>query len=480
MPDRAGPRPRSDTLRPMRAFLRPRASLPALLLALLAAGCAETRAARPDVLLISVDTLRPDRLACYGGDERVGAALCDLARTGTRFVWAFAAAPATAPSIASLLTSQYPSEHGVSEFARTTLAEEAVSVAELLRDAGYATAAFVSNPVLDRRRRFDQGFDVYDQEMTRSERNRPGFREREAAATTRAALAWARSAPRPWFLWVHFQDPHGPYEPPGAARRRDPEGGQPLPRLDDHSGYGGIPAYQVLPGLSTVEAYEQRYVDEIRYLDVHLGLLVAGLDALGAPPFVALTADHAEAFGEDGYYFAHGHSLGLDQIRVPLLVRPTTLSEARVSTLPVTTLDVAPTLLAAAGVPLPPGLRGRPLPLRLGEEAAAEPRSFFAEHRLRQAVVVGRSYYASDRAGLDAPRADRISGGALRPLPPRTARLGEEGEPAPYVRARAEIARAFEAELARLPRLAGATAPAGDETLDAATREALRALGYLE
>jgi arylsulfatase len=245
--------------------------------------------------------------------------LCSLADGGIRFEWAFSTAPYTAPSIASILTGLYPSVHGVRQSAVSYLREEFDTLPELLRAAGYETAAFISNPVLERSHRLDQGFGVFDQEMPREERNRPGVVERVAQSATDAALAWAQiAAEPPWFMWVHFQDPHGPYEPPDASMGYDEKGGTRLPVLEtDHSGLGGIPSYQALPGLFTREAYERRYADEIRYLDGHLKRLVEGLDALGDPPAVLVTADHGEAFGEDGYYFAHGHSVGLDQIRVP-------------------------------------------------------------------------------------------------------------------------------------------------------------------
>ena len=197
---------------------------PALLAALLAAGCGgET--APPNLLLVSVDTLRADRLACYGGPPDVGTALCGVAERGSRFEWAFSTAPSTSPSVASLLTSQWVPQHRVSQNLATVLPDEAVSVAEVLRDAGYTTAAFVSNPMLARRRRLDQGFVHYDASMTRRERNRGTYSERDALSTTDAVLTWAHEqATPPWFVWVHFQDPHGPYDPPGAARPHDAPG----------------------------------------------------------------------------------------------------------------------------------------------------------------------------------------------------------------------------------------------------------------
>jgi arylsulfatase len=436
-------------------------------------------AAGPELLLVTIDTLRADALACYGGAADVGRAVCAVGDAGIRYQWAFSTAPSTAPAIASILTSRYPDGHGVSQFATTTLPEDIPTLAQVLRQAGYATGAFVSNPVLRKRRRLDRGFDVYDDEMTRAERNRPALREREAEAATDAALAWARAARPPRFLWVHYQDPHGPYAPPGAARaaarpRPRRSGGPVLPVLRDHSGKGGIPAYQRLRGLRRVEDYAERYRDEIRYLDGHFARLLAGPLGAERPLAVLVTADHGEAFGEDGYYFAHGHSVGLSQLRVPLLWRPAEVTPPGVVRTAVSTLDVAPTLLAAAGVPIPPAFRGRPLPL--AEPPDSPPRAVFSEHRARAAVVAGDRYFARDRVPIGPAEPDRISGGLLEPLPPRGAVLPESdalpGYRPPVDAETQTLERLLEAHLER-----HATRPPESS---GAEQEELRALGYLE
>jgi arylsulfatase len=442
-------------------------------------GCASGGDERPCLLLITVDTLRPDRLACYGGDPEVGTGICAIANQGTRFVWSFSPAPSTAPSIASILTSRWPSSHGVTQFATTALSEQARTLAEYLSDAGYDTAAFVSNPVLQRGRHLEQGFAIYDDRMTRREPNRPELQEREAGEVTDAALAWLRVARRPWFLWIHYQDPHGPYAPPHATRRRDPPDASLLPLLKDHSGYQGIPAYQALPGLRSLEAYEQRYRDEIRHLDLHVARMVAGADALGPRPWVVLTADHAEAFGEDGYYFAHGHSVGVDQIRVPLLVRPAEPGPGWVSTRPVSGVDVAPTLLRAAGIPVPQIFQGEPLPIRAADEGAGL-RTLVAEHRARAAVVVGSTYYARDRRPLAPGTPDEITGGVLLPLPPRLAQLPADGRLPEYRSAAPESAARLESLLARVLGSSAEAEPSETPQLTETEREALSALGYLE
>jgi arylsulfatase A-like enzyme len=454
---------------------------------LLACGaCAgEPEAPPPNLLLITIDTLRADRLSCYGGETGVGDAICRIADTGTRYIWAFSTAPYTAPSIASVLTSQYAFEHGVRESAVSYLADDAISVAEVLKARGYTTAAFVSNPVLDRSRQLTQGFDVYDQRMTRRERNRKGFAEREAKATTDAAVAWAEvGAEQPWFLWVHFQDPHGPYEPPDpASPRTEAANSTVLAPLSDDSGFGGIPSYQRLPRIFDFQSYSQRYTDEIQYLDPHVGRLVDRLDELGRPPAVLLTSDHGEAFGEDDYYFAHGHSVGLDQIRVPLLWRPPVPGPPGVWDSPVSTIDIAPTLLRIAGLELPDSYRGVVLPTTSGTGSTNRP--IFAEHNRRAAVIVGRTYYARDRETVLPGTLDRMSGGSLRSLPARTAELTVGGDPTPYRLGFALPGSNRGSSLEDL--LAGfidrgkvSAAGAAHDSTDPEQRERLRALGYAD
>lgn len=452
-----------------------------LALVALLAGCADSR---PNLLLVTIDTLRADRLECYGGPPGIGRRLCELGTEGTRFEWAFSTAPSTSPSVASLLTSLHVPDHRVTQNLESTLPDEALSVAEVLREAGYATAAFVSNPMLHRVRRMDQGFDVYDHRMRRREPNRPGYAERNAAETTQAALAWARTKPpEPWFLWVHYQDPHGPYLPPGTGPVRDPENGRQLPVLENESGRGGIPRYQALPGLASPEAYEQLYRAEIAQLDVQFEALVQGLDALGAPPAILVTADHGEAFGEDGYWFAHGHSAGIDQVRVPLLFRPAPGSRGKgVAPEPVSLVDVAPTLLALAGAEAPPAFAGRALAVHAGDAPAAD-RPLFVEASRQAAVVVGRDYYARDRnPGATASSEGRAWGDENPALPARTTTLRPGGTAARYETVTtppAPLEDALAAYLAEHP--PPGTPPADDRArgeIPGALRDQLRALGY--
>lgn len=444
----------------------------AVWLALLAGCSVQDTPRRPDLLLVTVDTLRADALECYGGAADTGRELCALGDRGVRYEWAFSPAPSTAPAIASILTSRYPRDHGLTQFATTWLDRELLTLAEILAEAGYATAAFVSNPVLEPTRQLDQGFGVYDITLTRREPSRPHLAEREAEATTDAALGWLASQRPPRFLWVHFQDPHGPYDPPGADAPA-PESGPTLPVLADHSGKRGIPSYQALRGVTSLGAYRERYRREIRYLDGHLARLLSAIPDAG----VLLTSDHGEALGEDEYYLAHGHSVGLEQIRVPLLWHPPGGADPALVRAPVSTIDVAPTLLAAAGLDSPEAFQGHALPA--SEADASSARLLFAEHRARAAVLLGGRYYARDREDLGTGRPDRISGGVLEALPPRTARIGNGPALPAYEATAAGAAPDLEGALRSYLERPGA-APLEADDLPDETRERLRALGYLD
>lgn len=257
---------------------------------------------------------------------------------------------------------------------------------------------------------------------------------RNAVETTDAAMAWLASVEGPWFAWVHYRETHGPYlatpVAPGPDANRSGRGER-LPVLATPDGRGGIPSYQAIPGLFTREGYEARYRGEIAVIDQELGRLLDFVDARDQPVGVLLTADHGEAFGEDRYYLSHGHSVGLDQIRVPLFWRPPRSRPDSARNEPmrvvVSTLDVMPTLLRAARLGQPDSLQGRVLPSADDPPGAPElARAVFAVHEAHVAVVSGSHYYTR----LRKPVADvgpGLSPAYLTATAARTASL--EGDP---------------------------------------------------
>jgi len=364
-------------------------------------GCGE----QPDVLLVVVDTLRADRLGSYGYTADTTPALDAFAAGAVVFERALAASTLTAPSHASLMTSRFVAEHAIGTGNGTSRLDGEGTLAAAFSAAGYETAGFVSNFVIRRNTGLDAGFDVYDDELPEIEPNRPMYRERKASETTARALDWLGArGERPLFLFVHYQDPHGPYAAPAPYDARFPsllrEDEEPLDAMDRQKGPGGIPKYQVVDAERRPSAYKRRYAQEVAYLDAELGRLLAAARARGRPLIVAVTADHGESLGEAGFWFQHGHASTPDLGRIPLLLEAPGLPPGRRSDL-VHHVDLLPTLLELAGLPVPEDARGlalgpylrsgEPLPARtlfcdVGDDVAAytEDRFYRRKRRLRE------------------------------------------------------------------------------------------------
>jgi arylsulfatase A-like enzyme len=366
------------TRRRLAPFLR----LGACLLTLF--GCDAPRA--PNVVLISVDTLRADALGAYGGPLATPA-FDALAREGVLFERALAPSSATAPSHATLFSGRDVLRHGVITNGQD-LPDAFGSIATAFRSRGYATAAFVSSFVLHHRFGWGVGFDHYDSEFSENratvKREMPGFEDflpgveveggfdRRGEDTTRAAKDWLATAAEPFFLFVHYFDPHNPYAPPWPYASLTAD----FPV--DLAGRG-------MPGLSParVERLIRMYHAEVLYLDAVIGELVAALDAdgRGARTLVAVTADHGEGLGQHGWLL-HGLHLYGEQVRVPLLLRwPGQLpAGVRLST-PIGLVDVAPTLADLSGVELAGSVDGRSLARAVRSGREPEPRPLFGYRR---------------------------------------------------------------------------------------------------
>jgi arylsulfatase len=307
------------------------------------------------LLLISVDTLRADHLGVYGSERELTPALDALARQSTVFTAAYAPAPFTLPSIAALLSGRYPEELGISRN-ESALPASVPTLASALRERGWRTGAVVSNFVLRDACGLAAGFDVYDDRFPAREATRR-WPERAAPDTTEAALRTldrcADGTGAPCFLWVHYQDPHGPYTPDPAQRARlveaeraAPDGRRLLPVNRKHTGRGGIPRYQYVDGAREVAFYRAGYAAEIAAVDAAIGELLAALEARGLADrsIVVFAADHGEGLGENDYWFAHGELLTEPLLRVPLMIRIPGVPPARRDDV-VSLVDVAPTLL---------------------------------------------------------------------------------------------------------------------------------------
>ncbi|HLA76544.1 MAG TPA: sulfatase [Vicinamibacteria bacterium] len=352
---------------------------PALVVLILVVGCACARRAPapPNLVLITVDTLRADHLGFAGYARDTSPHLDALAGEGVWFPRCYAASATTGASHASLFTSLPPPVHGV--LANRQRFPRLPTLMSALKERGYTTAGFVSSVVLGRKSGLQDHFDHFDDQLGTPELNRKERYERPGQATVAAALAHltAQPAGRPFLLWIHLIDPHGPYRAPvepdrfqGDALARAPSPVLPLGQSDWVRGQ--IPAYQALEGRRDAAFYVARYDAEIRYADQALGELFAGLRRAGLyeRSLIAVTADHGETLVEPGHKrcFSHGTVAYEETVRVPLVIREPgggrRLQASREGL--VTSLDLAPTLLALLGHPSPPGFEGR----NLLEEAA--------------------------------------------------------------------------------------------------------------
>lgn len=336
---------------------RPSPLRTALAVTLLAApalvGCGGREAEDWNVLLISIDTLRPDHLGFHGYARETSPHLDDFAEDATVFTEAIAQAPSTLPSHASLFTSLLPSEHGASFSDRRPLAAEHRTLAEVLRDRGYRTAGFHGGGQVDEVWDLDQGFDLY--------RRVPTDR---FADTVDRALAWLDGAEpedgeprRPFLLFLHTYEVHHPYTP--ATDDLEAVG------APGYDGWLGTSVevrelQRINRGRAGVTAADARFIQaaydaEIRSMDRAFGRLLDELRARGLyeRTIIVFTSDHGEEFGEHGQWGWHAHSLFEELIRVPLVIRlpgdgPRGLRVRR----QVRSIDVAPTILDALAVPV--------------------------------------------------------------------------------------------------------------------------------
>jgi arylsulfatase A-like enzyme len=328
------------------------------------------------VILITCDTLRADRLGVYGYERDVSPHLDAFAREAIVFDTAYSTAPLTLPSVCSLLTGRLPEEIGV-EHNRQILLPPANTLAEELSAAGIPTSAVVSNwvlktpPGVPREYGVQQGFDHFDDQMTTREAVR-GMPERIAPLTTKAAIEALKrqraTGEDRFFLWVHYQDPHGPYAAPPRhqeAMDRPATDEVPLPLGTSTSGHGVLPSYQERGERRHPEYYRIQYDAEIRYFDEWVGRLLQWLEEHDwiDDSLVIISADHGESLGEHDYWFCHGESLFDELVRVPLIIRypaglphPTAplQGDYRRASEVVSQIDIFPTVLEVFGLQVPP------------------------------------------------------------------------------------------------------------------------------
>lgn len=432
-----------------------------ILCALVCASCGPSDGAPRHLVLITLDTLRADRLGTYGYERPTSPHLDALAREGARFDDAIAQATLTPPSHASILTGLNPPAHGLRELYAQALPARNRTLAEILADAGFETAAFVSALPLEPARGLDQGFATYEASFL------PKLPSRLGRVTNVHVRRWLeqRGQPDRLFLWVHYFDPHIPYFAPASYRARfHPVPVRPRDLMNPLNANEGDQPPVPVPS-EVVRRMSDMYDAEVAYTDDAVGELLELLREHGIleHAIVAVVADHGESHGERGYYFGHW-DVFRETARVPLiLVRPDgRYAGVRVGTT-VRTVDLLPTFLAWLGLAeaTPAGLDGRDLtPLLDGREH--EPRTAFTEQTLG-------SWRRSVRRGpwlLHESQAPE-SGLALF--------LREDGTEHPVADAPepllAELSAALRTSLAE-------AAPTQPTELSEQTAEQLRALGY--
>jgi len=325
-------------------------------------------ATTPDLLLVTIDTLRADHLGCYGHVPSVSPNIDDLARNAVVFEDATTASPLTLPSHTTMFSGLPVPRHGVRVNA-DVVGEDVPLLVDRLRAEGYRSAAFVSGSPLAAEAGLAPHFDHYDDHRP----DQPGGArfppERRAAETASAAAEWIRAAPEPFFAWVHFFDPHAPYTPPDGW-----EGDEP-------------------------------YDGEVAAADAGVGVVLRAVEERGAADrtVVVLAGDHGEALGDHGE-LTHGVFLYQATTRVPLMVRAPGVAAAR-SDRVVGLVDLAPTLLALAGVP-DPSLPGVDL-LSDGSVPRAEPLVSVTDHAHQR---FGWAALSAVRQGsykyIEAPRSE--------------------------------------------------------------------------
>jgi arylsulfatase A-like enzyme len=372
--------------------LRAASALGAAVVVVAAAACRETRpkpAPRPSpssgsnrsVLLVTIDTLRADHLGIYGYSRPTSPRIDALAGQGAVFDHAYTCWPKTRGSMAILLTGRRPSQNGYSKSHPVLMGFNA-TLASVLKEAGYVTAAAVDNPNVAAANGYAKGFDAYRE--TWEERGLATETDR-ARTITETAVGFLKTArrDRPFFLWLHYVSPHAPYSPPPpfdtAFLDAVARGG---PRLPTVAGlHGGIPKQWAVRGQDRLGYYVAQYDGEIAAVDQEVGRVMDALRDSGAADrtVVVLTSDHGESLGEHGYYFDHGEDVFEPSLAIPLVIAGPGLPAGRRVSGFASTLDLVATILDAVKVSYPPELAGTSLlPVVRGESPG--PDRLFAQN----------------------------------------------------------------------------------------------------
>ncbi len=429
------------------------------LAALHAAAQTATKPA-PNVVLITIDTLRPDHVGCYGYKQIKTPNIDALAADGTRFDRAFAVVPVTLPSHTSILTGTYPMFSGMHDFSGNKLSPLQPTLASVLKQAGYQTGAVIAAAVLDSRFGLNQGFDFYYDhfDFNRLDEANLDEMERPGNLVADVALNWlekderAKNPQRKFFLWMHLYDPHAPYHPPEPYAR---------------------------------EYAAQPYDGEIAFADEQVGRLVRFLKEKGIyqNTIIVLCGDHGEGLGEHGEK-THGFFIYNATMHVPLIIRlPDELpgqspekTVARTLADPVSLVDLMPTVLAALGLQVPSQVQGRNLLPEIRSNPTAPDAQANRDRTLYGETFLPRIHFDwSELRGSENAKYHFIDA----PRPELYDLAKDPGELHNLFTEKNAVAEEMRAKLAALIRDYSAGKELAEKTgLDPALMERLKSLGY--
>jgi len=395
----------------------------------------------PNVILVTIDTLRADHLGCYGYKQIKTPNIDALAADGVRFERAFSVVPVTLPSHTTIMTGTYPMLSGMHDFSGNKLSPQQPTLASVLKGSGYNTGAVVGAAVLDSRFGLNQGFDYYYDhfEFSRLEEANLDEMERPGNVVADLTLDWlSKNWQKKFFLWMHLYDPHFPYNPPEPYSR---------------------------------EYADHPYDGEIAFADAQLGRLISFLkeQKLYDNSIIVVTGDHGESLGEHGEK-THGFFIYNATMHVPLIIHLPGNFAGRVVSDPVSLVDLMPTILAAAGIDIPAQVQGKDLLPELKSKPEIQDRDLYGESFLPRIHFNWSELRGAENTKyhfIDAPR-------------PELYDLAKDpGETHNVLADKKAVAEEMRAKLAGLIRQYSAGKELAEKTgLDPALMERLKSLGY--
>ena len=351
---------------------------------------------RPNIILITLDALRPDHLGCYGYKRNTSPNIDKIAKEGVIFTQAIAQSSHTAPSNASLISSTYPNIHNVIDWGYQFSSAISKTLPVALKEHGYSTAFISDQLALPLIKGFENGFDTFNTVNTFT--FGPINTRKQVIDITDWAIDWIENnRGKKFFLWVYYIDPHGPYLPPPPYNRmfiRDQyySSNKTIPISEDNYSQvsiGHIPRYLSYNNIMNADYYIAQYDAEIRHIDDQIGRLLQELKKhnLGKNTLIIINSDHGEAMGEHNRYFCHANSLYDELIKIPLIIKWSgKICPGMKNGIQVNSIDIMPTILDVLGIAKYKFMQGNSLMPLLGSRKYAFPVFTYSEFLERKSV----------------------------------------------------------------------------------------------